>query len=196
MITNKELAQNAEAYISKLTCYLKGTWGQYLTQAVYNAKCNQYPDNKKYKNEKYVGTDVYPFDCVCFVKNLLANGTVDHRITYEEMCNTPLGDCTTQKFYDNLYDCLKKGDEIPAGYGISNGKHVALTLGGNKWIDCNFTNYQNGLAVHYSNPIDAGYRVGKIKGVVYENDEPVIDTERQILSNFCNWLIDNYLANK
>ena len=104
-MTNKELVANATAYLQKTTCYMKGMWCERLTQAEYDYKVRQFPDNKKYGNEKYVNSDVYAADCICWIKQLIASGNVNRRLSYAELCSGPLGDCTNQQFYDSLYDC-------------------------------------------------------------------------------------------
>ena len=182
MTTSTELAQHAVEYLSKTTCYLKGTWGQKLTAAVYQDKLRQYPDNSKYNNEEYVNTDCYPFDCVCYVKSLIANpaGTVDHRVTYKELCAGPLGDCTTEKFYDSLYDCCSPM-EGKAGYGLATKGHAAICLGNGQWLDVNYSGSQNGLALH-NGFSGTNFKCGKIPGIAYENPEPVVDELQQFFA--------------
>lgn len=193
-MTSRELVQNASAYLSKVTCYLKGCWGQKLTQSVYQDKLRQYPENTKYNNAKYVGTDAYPFDCICFIKSLIAGGTVNNRLNYTQLSAGPLGDCTNQKFYDSLYDCVPV-QNAPAGYGLATTGHAALCLGNNQWIDVNFSGNQNGAGVH-SGWSGTNFKCGKIPGITYEEPapSPVPSDQKKILTDFCSFLIDLYLS--
>ena len=104
----QELANIAESftYTGIKTCYLKGFWGQRLTQQEYDRVLRMYPENSKYKNEKYIGTDVFPFDCICFVKGILGGCTPNRRISYQQMAANPIGDCTTETFAEKLYDLV------------------------------------------------------------------------------------------
>lgn len=192
-MTNKELAAMAERFTNFTNCYLKGFWGQKITKAEYD-RVNAMYNNDRYNNQKYIGTDCFAFDCICFVKALLAGATPQRRLTYSEMKSNPLGDCSNPTFYEKLYDCLGKEDEIPAGYGVASTKHAALTLGNNRWIDCNFTGTgQDGLAIHTGNPAALGYKVGKIPGVTYESPEPEPIDEKAVLERFAKWAINEYL---
>lgn len=193
-MTGDEIAKIAREFYSKTTCYLKGAWGQKLTNAEYKRLCNLYSSNTKYGNEKYVGTNVYPFDCICFVKAITSGATPDNRITYTQLKNGILGDCTNQYFYDCLYDCVYDPEEMLAGMGVASTKHAGIVLGENCWIDCNFTgtNKQDGLAIHYSNPMASGYKVGKIPKVVYE-DSPVVKDDVQ---DFLQFLYEQWKGNK
>lgn len=191
MIKASDLVKNAKEYLNVTTCYLKGFFGQPLTSAEYARVLKMYPDNAKYNNEKYVGTNAYAFDCICFVKSLCANGSISHRVTYAELCKTALGDCTTQAFLSSLYDCCDP-KEAPAGYGLATTGHAAISLGNGMWIDANKNATQNGIAIHTTG-IERFTRAGKIKGVDYATPEPVIPTEREILESFTNWLVDQYI---
>ena len=141
----QELANIAESftYTGIQTCYLKGFWGQRLTQAEYDRVLRMYPENSKYKNEKYIGTDVFPFDCICFVKGILGGCTPNRRISYQQMASNPVGDCTTETFAEKLkVNLARKNRELQALYG-----HEPLDFDGN-------------------------YVCGKIPGVDY-SDQPV-----------------------
>ena len=192
---SKELVEHAYDFYASVNCYLKGFWNQKLTQSEYDRVNRQYGyANDKYGNQKYVGTDCNASDCICFVKCLLAGGTPKRRLSYQEMKANPLGDCTTEQFYNALYDCVSATDTIPEGYGIASKGHAGITLGNGLWMDCNWDGRtQNGLAIHSTNPVLEGYRVGKIPGVTYESEQPVINTEKEVLENFCNWLIAQYI---
>lgn len=170
----QELANIAESftYTGIQTCYLKGFWGQRLTQQEYDRVLRMYPENSKYKNEKYIGTDVFPFDCICFVKGILGGCTPNRRISYQQMASNPVGDCTTETFAEKLYDLVHPGMNVPAGYGISKKGHAALSLGGGRWVDVSFDySGQNGAMLH-TGGIPGNYVCGKIPGVDY-SDEPV-----------------------
>lgn len=187
-MTGNEVAKVAKEFYAKTTCYLKGAWGQYLSANEYKRLCNLYTSNTKYGNEKYVGTDVYPFDCICFVKAVTSGATPNKRIDYNTLKNGILGDCSNTKFYnDLLYDCVTDGEDVVAGMGIASTKHAGLVLGVNCWIDANFTgsNKQNGLAIHYSDPVSLGYKVGKIKGITYD-DKPETDDVQDFLKFLYN----------
>lgn len=187
-----ELAENGYAYLKVGTCYLKGFWGQQLTQAEYNRVLAMYPDNKKYGNAKYIGTDIYPFDCICFIKNLLAGGKVGSRLSYAQMASNPLGDCNNQTFYNKLYDCVSPM-EGKAGYGLATTGHAALCLGEGRWLDVNFSGSQNGLALH-NGFSGTDFKCGKIPGIDYAAS-PVPD-EKEIITKFLNSVRDAYLAGK
>lgn len=167
MIRYDELAQTAAMFAGYKSCYLKGFWGQELTKAEYDRVLKMYPENAKYKNESLIGTNVFPFDCICFVKALLGGATPERRLSYKEMAAGPLGDCTTQKFKSSLYDCIEGGGNIPAGYGIASDGHAAISLGSGRWIDANYDGVgQNGLKIH-SGGVPSKYVCGKIPGIDY-----------------------------
>ena len=74
-MTNKELVKNAIEYLNQSTCYLKGFWCQYLSKPEYDRINAQYKGaNDKYNNTKYIGTNVYAGDCICWIKQLLGGG--------------------------------------------------------------------------------------------------------------------------
>ena len=194
-MTNREIVANAVAYLQKTTCYMKGMWCERLTQSEYDYKCKQYPENKKYGNEKYINTDVYSADCICWLKQLLNGGSVNRRLSYAEMSANPLGDCTNKQFYDSLYDCVPVEQAKP-GYGLATTGHAGLYVGNGQWVDFNFTSGQNGVALHTGFTGAPVFKCGKIPGVSYENDEPIIDTEHEILLKFCEFMIEWYLQNR
>lgn len=186
----QELANIAESftYTGIQTCYLKGFWGQRLTQAEYDRILRMYPENSKYKNEKYIGTDVFPFDCICFVKGILGGCTPNRRISYQQMAKNPIGDCTTETFAEKLYDLVPPGMNVPAGYGISKKGHAALSLGGGRWIDVSFDySGQNGAMIH-TGGIPGNYVCGKIPGVDY-SDQHV--PEPGDAEDFRNYLMEH-----
>ena len=191
MIKADELSKRAREFVNVKTCYLKGAYGEALTQAEYDRLLKQYPDNAKYNNGSYAGTSVYPFDCICFVKFLCANGYVGNRISYATLKAAPLGDCTTEAFMSGLTECVEPAN-APAGYGLATSGHAAISLGNGMWIDANKNASQNGIAIHTTG-IERFTRAGKIKGIDYSTPEPVIPTERKILEQFASWLIEEYL---
>lgn len=166
MIDAKLMAGRAEEYLQVVTCYLKGFWGQRLTYNNYNRILKMYPENAGYHNTGLIMTDAYPFDCICFVKQLLGGGSVEKRLTYEEMKDQPLGDCDNIKFLQSLYDCCSPEAAGP-GYGLATRNHAALCLGDGKWIDVNYTGRQNGAKLHEGFN-GYGFICGKIPGVSYE----------------------------
>lgn len=188
MLTSKELVANAIAYLQKSTCYLKGFWCQYMSTAEYNRVLKMYPDNAKYNNQRYCNTDVYAADCICFLKNLIAGGTVNRRLSYQQMAAGPLGDCNNQTFYNSLYDlCSPVG--APAGYGLATTGHAALCIGNDQWIDFNFTNGgQNGLKLH-TGFSGTNFRCGKIPGIDYNQPAPAPSTGSA--EEFRDYLIKN-----
>ena len=187
----QELCDRARAFLSFPSCYLLGFWGQYLSQAEYNrvnielAKTNRC--NDKYGNQKYIGTDIYPFDCINFVKGLLGGCKVGTRISYKQMAANPVGDCTPEQFLAKLYDRCDPGMNVPAGYGIAKPGHAALSLGNGYWIDASFNSQQNGLMLH-AGGIPAEYTCGKIPGVDY-SDQPV--PEPGDADDFRDYLIEH-----
>ena len=173
------------------TCYLKGFWGQRLTKAEYDRILKMYPKNSTYGNVKYIGTEVFPFDCVCFIKALLAGASVNKRLTYTEMAANPLGDCPNSDpvhntgFLEQLYDCVDS-TKAPAGYGLATSGHAALSLGNGMWIDANFGSGQNGVAIHNTG-IGAFTKAGKLPGVDYEALEPKVgDTIPMVITSIEN----------
>ena len=189
-MTDKELCENARKFADTITCYLKGFWGQYLSADEYARVLKIYPVNAKYGNEKYISTTAFPFDCICFVKCLLAHGTVYKRLTYKEMSANPLGDCTNEKFYNALYDCVEP-EQAPAGYGLATLSHSAISLGSGCWVDCNYNDSQNGVVIH-TGGIPSYFKAGKIPGIDYESKSDEI----AILHEFADWLIGEYLKTK
>lgn len=193
-MTNKELVANAVAYLQKTTCYMKGMWCERLTQSEYDYKCQQYPDNKKYGNEKYINSDVYAADCICWIKQLLAGGNVNRRLSYGEMATNPLGDCTNKQFYDKLYDCCEPSQAKP-GYALATTGHAALYVGNGQWMDFNYTSGQNGVALH-TGFSGTNFKCGKIPGIAYENPEPVQDEVKDFLAWTANYLYNLWKENK
>lgn len=166
-MTDQELCNIALDFLPLDSCYLKGCWGQELTQAVYDAKLAQYPENANYHNESWIGTDVYPFDCICFIKGITSGATPQNRISYTQLANGPLGDCNNLQFINLLYDQVP-ASQAPAGYGLASNTHAALSLGGGLWIDCNFDGLtQNGLRLHMTGIGNFPY-AGKIPGIDYD----------------------------
>ena len=178
-MTNKELVANATAYLQKTTCYMKGMWCERLTQAEYDYKCKQYPKNKTYGNEKYINSDVYAADCICWIKQLLADGNVNRRLSYNEMISNPLGECTNQQFYDALYDCCEPSQALP-GYALATTGHAAIYVGNGQWVDFNYTSGQNGIALH-TGFAGTSFKCGKIPGIAYENPDPETDDVQDFL---------------
>lgn len=191
-LTSKELVANAVAYLQKTTCYMKGMWCERLTQSEYDFKCRQYPDNRKYGNEKYINTDVYAADCICWMKQLTSGGNVSHRLSYAELCSGPLGDCTNQGFYNSLFDCCEPSQALP-GYGLATTGHAALYVGEGQWIDFNYSGNQNGIALH-TGFSGTNFRCGKIPGIVYEEPAPTpAVNEKEVIDRFLAFLRDSYL---
>lgn len=185
----QELANIARSFLDVKTCYLKGFWGQYLSQAEYNRVLKMYPTNTKYHNEDLIGTDVFPFDCICFVKGILGGCTPEKRISYAQMSRNPIGDCTTETFAEKLYDIVKPGMNVPAGYGLSKPGHAALSLGDGKWIDVSYDySGQNGAKLH-TGGVPANYICGKIPGVDYSEQPPA--PEPTDAAAFRDFLISN-----
>ena len=183
-MTGEYVANMMQLFYKNGTCYLKGGWGQRLSESEYQRLLRQYPDNAKYGNEKYAGTKVRPADCICIVKGITSGATPENDISYTQLKAGPLGDCTNEKFYNMLYDCITDPNDMVPGMAIASTKHAGIVLGVNCWADANYTGAgkQNGIAIHYSNPIAAGYRVGKMPGIVYENPVPEPDDVQDFLS--------------
>lgn len=184
-MTGQELANRAEEFLKVKTCYLLGFWGQYCSQAEYDRVNKELArsgrSNDKYNNQKYIGTDIFPFDCINFVKGLLGGCTTKKRISYAQMRSNPVGDCTPEDFGKKLYDCVSPGMSVPAGYGLTKPGHAALSLGNGLWIDASY-NYagQNGVEMH-SGGIPSEYKCGKIPGIEYGSEpqpEPGTDPAR------------------
>lgn len=193
-MTNRELCDRAKEFANNSTCYLKGFWGQYLSASEYSRVLAMYPVNAKYGNEGYIGTEVFPFDCVCFVKALLGGASVNKRLTYKEMSANPLGDCTCEKYYNSLYDCVEP-ERAPAGYGLATLSHSAISLGSGCWVDCNFSGSQNGVVIH-TGGIPSYFKAGKIPSIEYESETDESETDESgILHAFADYLIELYLGN-
>ena len=175
-MTGKELAAVAAAFADEATFYEYGGWGQEMTLATLNSLAERYPKNKPVKPEN-VGK--WGFDCICFIKGLLAGVTPAHHInSYQEMARKcPIGDATNQQFLEKLYDCCDPLD-APAGYGLATGSHAAISLGNNRWIDANRCDGQDGVKIHAGIP--ESFKAGKIPGVDYA--APVTDEVRDFLT--------------
>lgn len=182
-MTSKELVANAVAYLQKTTCYEKGFWCQYMSTAEYNRVLKMYPKNAAYHNEKYCNTDVYAADCICWMKQLLNGGSVNRRLSYQQLAAGPLGDCDNQTFYNKLYD-LRSPAGAPAGYGLATTGHAALCIGNDQWLDFNYSGSQNGIALH-TGFSGTNFRCGKIPGIEYAA-APANTAE-----DFKNWLLKN-----
>lgn len=176
---SKELCEHAEAFATVPTCYDKGFWGQKMTQAEYDRILKMYPVNAKYGNEKYIGSDVFPFDCICFLKALLGGATTERRLSYPQMASNPVGDCTNITFKAKLKNRCMPGEAKP-GYGLATDSHCALALGNGMWIDCNWDGIQNGVKIHTTG-IGAFDVAGEIPGVDYEE-------EKDEVQDFLSWL--------
>lgn len=165
-----DLVRRAKEYLNVCTCYSKGWWCQNPTVDEWN-RINKMYDNTKYGSLKLIqdGKNPYIADCVCWVKQLLGNGSINNRLSYDQMKNnvTGMGDFNNQKLYDNTVD---EKDRLPGMVVCSTG-HCGIYIGKNdQWLDCNFDGKgQNGVALRTGIP--SGYKVGKIKGVDYSEYE-------------------------
>lgn len=191
----QELANNAREFLKVQTCYLLGFWAQYCSQAEYDrvnieiARAGK--NNDKYGNRKYINSNVYAADCICFVKGLLGGLRVGHRIGYGAMA-APLGDVTPEEFLKLLYECVSPPEtgnymNVPAGFGLAKPGHAALSLGNGEWIDYSYNSSQNGVRLH-TGGIPKEYRCGKIPGVDY-SDQPV--PEPGDAEDFRNYLMEH-----
>lgn len=169
-MNNREIADRAEAFAKAITCYMKGGFGQRLTQATYNSLCSQYPVNRTYGNAKYINSDCFPFDCLCFIKALLNNATVDHRIEYNDIKNSTLGDFTNVDFLNMLKKTACNPKDAKRGYGLATKGHCGIALGDGRWVDANRTSGQNGVKIHETG-IEVFTVAGKIDTVEYLPDE-------------------------
>lgn len=171
-----EYADIAESFSSVSTCYMLGGYGQKLTQATYNYLCGKYPKNKTYGNQKYVGSNTFPLDCICFVKALCAGLTAYpvHRIEYEDIKKTPMGDITNDKFLA----LMKKNNGVEPKYakrgmGLANKSHAAIALGDGMWVDANKWGSQNGVVIHKTG-IEQFDIAGEIPGIDYSDEQPQV----------------------
>lgn len=176
-MTGKELANNAAAFNAVPNFYEYGGWGQTMTREELDRLAAQYPKNKPVN---YNNVGKWGFDCICYIKGLLAGVTVNHHVnSYTEMkSKCPLGDCTNREFKDALYDRCDPMD-APAGYGLATDKHAALSLGSNRWIDANRIGDQDGIRIHVGIP--DYFIAGKIPGVDYE-EAPQTDEVQDFLA--------------
>lgn len=187
-----DFVRTAKEFANYTTCYLKGGIGKYLDQAWYDSLLKKYPDNAKYGNGKdghYVNTDCFEFDCITFVKSILAGCTIKHHLAdYSEYNKCPIGDCTTKGFKSMLYDtCVPRKAE--AGYGLATDGHAGISLGNGVWIDCNWDGKtQNGVAVHYTG-IERFDVAGKIPTIDYEEKEDEV-------KEFLAWLYEEWKGRK
>lgn len=183
-MTASELCEIAESFANAKTCYLKGFWMQFLSESEYSRILRMYPVNSKYGNEKYIGDpDMYPADCICFVKGILGGAKPGKRITYAQMAANPVGDCTNVSFKAKLKNrCMPS--EAKAGYGLASDKHCGIALGNGTWIDCNFDGIQNGVKIHTSG-IGVFDVAGEIPGVDYSEQEDEV-------KDFLMWLYAEY----
>ena len=173
-MNNYELADRAEAFASVLTCYMKSGFGQKLTKVPYDSLCKQYPVNATYGNSKYIGTNCFPEDCICWLKSLLCNATIDKRILYDDIKHSVLGDFTNVDFLKMLdkTKCLPK--DAKRGYGLATKGHCGIALGNGRWIDANRDANQNGVKIHTTG-IEIFTVAGKIDTIDYLDDVQVGD---------------------
>lgn len=176
---DEDFARVAEDFANSFTCYLYGFWGQKLTREEYN-RVNALPaihgDNNKFGNQKYIGTGVFPFDCICLLKADLAGATVDHRISYSQMASNPMGDISNADFLKLMQ---RNGNINPKdakrGMGLATKGHAAIALGNGRWVDANFINgQQNGVMIHETG-IEQFTCAGRIPGVEYSDGVKVGD---------------------
>lgn len=176
-MNNLEFAQTAESFASVLTCYLYGFWGQPLTQEEYN-RVNALPaihgSNNKFGNQKYIGSGVFPFDCINVIKGILGGATTQRRVDYNAIKNCPIGDCTNQEFLDMMKKDNINPKNAKRGMGLATSGHAAIALGDGRWVDANFTNGQNGVKIHDTG-IEQFTCAGRIPGVEYLEDIQVGD---------------------
>jgi len=176
-MNNLEFAQNAESFASVLTCYLYGFFGQPLTQEEYN-RVNALPaihgSNNKFGNQKYIGTGVFAFDCICYVKALLSGATTQRRVDYNAIKNCPIHDCTNQEFLEMMQKDNINPKNATRGMGLASSSHAAVALGNGRWADANFTSGQNGVKIHDSG-IEQFTCAGRIYGIDYLDDVKVGD---------------------
>lgn len=191
-MNNNEFGAIAKSFCNEPTFYEYGGWGQSMTKNELDRLAAQYPKNKPVN---YDNVGKWGFDCICLIKGLLSGVTPSHHVNdYNAIRNCPIGDCTNEEFYNKLYDvCNPKDAKI--GYGLATKTHAAIALGGGVWVDANRNASQNGVALHTTG-IEQFTRAGKIIGIEYQSEEPIIETEREILNNFCSWLIDFYLKSR
>ena len=171
---SKELCDLALQFAALPNFYEYGGWGQEMTRATLDALAARYPKNKSIN---YDNVGKWGFDCICWIKGMLSGVTPQHHInSYQEFKNNcPIGDCTNVEFKNMLYDCCDP-DEAPAGYGIANDRHAALSLGNGKWIDCNRTDSgQDGIQVHFGGL--NGFKAGKIPSVDYDQEPQTDDVQ-------------------
>lgn len=191
-MNNKEYANLAKSFVTEKTFYEYGGWGQNMSKAELDRLAQQYPKNKPVN---YENVGKWGFDCICYIKGLLAGVTPMHHVNeYSAIKNCPIGDCTNEQFMNKLYDTCSPVDAKP-GYGLATKSHAAIALGGGAWVDANRNATQDGVALHTTG-IEQFTVAGKIPGIEYQSEEPVIDTEREILNNFCLWLVDFYLKSR
>lgn len=178
-MTSEEFARTAEEFAGTLTCYLYGFWGQYLSQQEYS-RVNALPGirgaNDKFNNQKYIGTGVFPFDCINLLKGILGGATRTRRISYAEMAANPMGDITNESFLKLMQS---RGNVSPKdakrGMGLATRGHAAIALGNGRWVDANFINgKQNGIVIH-STGIEQFTCAGEIPGIEYSNGVKVGD---------------------
>lgn len=178
-MTSEEYARTAEEFAGKLNCYLLGFWGQYLSQAEYsrvNALKGIQGKNDTFGNQKYIGTSVFPFDCINLVKGILGGATVNRRISYQEMSANPMGDINNEDFLKLMQ---ARGNVNPKnakrGMGLATKTHAAIALGNGRWVDANFiSGKQNGVVIHNTG-IEQFTCAGEIPGIEYSDGVKVGD---------------------
>jgi len=169
MMKADEFAGIAESFLNVPTCYLLGFWGQYLSLSEYNRVNNLdgiKGKNDKFNNKRFCGTNVFAFDCINYIKGLLAGTTTKKRVDYNAIKNCPIGDCRNDEFLAMMQKSGVKPKDATRGMGLATSGHAAIALGGGKWIDANFTGSQNGVAIHTTG-IDQFTAAGYIDGIDY-----------------------------
>lgn len=170
-----EFARIAESFLNVSTCYLLGFWGQVLSLAEYN-RVNSLKGingkNDKYNNRRFIGSNVFPFDCINFLKGLLGGCTPQNRVDYNAIKNCPIGDCRNDEFLKMMQKDNINPKDAKRGMGLATSGHAAIALGGGRWIDANYTGTQNGVAVHNSG-IEQFTCAGRIPGIDYSAQEDI-----------------------
>jgi hypothetical protein len=115
---------------------------------------------------------VFAFDCINYIKGLLAGTTTKKRVDYNAIKNCPIGDCRNDEFLAMMQKSGVKPKDATRGMGLATSGHAGIALGGGKWIDANFTGSQNGVAIHTTG-IEQFTCAGYIDGIDYTQESDI-----------------------
>ena len=132
-MTGKEFAAKCMELLNYKTCYAKGTFGQYATNATINTKAKQYPawyTKKRIEMLKALTDDTRLFDCAGVVKGVCWNFP---NIVYK---SNGVSDMNDQMLWDACKERSNDFSKIEVGSLLWMQGHVGVYVGEGKAIEC------------------------------------------------------------